>query len=426
MGKGVGDCDCISAATGALFESIGFPTRIGITAPPGSSPGPMFAHVFIQVKIPRVGWTTVDPVVYPHHGFGYTPSHSRIAFYTLSGRLIGHQGNVRGLRGLSGVEEGAPQMYGSTQIPDITQWQDYGMGGYDDETSNEEPEDWRLYGLPEFGAYAEEMGIISCEGMGLAAEVTPQIYGNQVLARTPLLEITPEDYRYVSTMKQPYAGMMALGDDGAVYEFDGSLGFFKRLWKGIKKVARKVRKKVRRVIKKIPGGKYLIKLGRKVWKIAKKFVRPLAKFVGKYASKLAPIAALIPGYGPAIAAGLYTAGKIANIMNKVGATVKAVRGGNISKLVFPTGKKAKIFQKILKRAARKEKKRQRRGGKIKPISAMRGRSRRGRSRRSRGRSRFRSRNLQRTMSRMRSQMRRYGRRRGGSRGIRRSSRSRRW
>lgn len=317
-------------------------------------------------------------------------------------------------------------MYGSEQIPDLTQWQDYGMGGYDDD-SNEEPEDWRLHGLPDYGAYSEQMGILTCEGLsGMAVEVTPQLYGNQLLARTPLLELTPEDYKYVSVMKAPYAGMMGLGDDGAIYEFDGSLGFFKRLFKGIKKVARKVRKAVRRVIKKIPGGKYLIKLGKKIWKIAKKFVRPLAKFVGKYASKLAPIAALIPGYGPAIAAGLYTAGKIAKIMLKVGATVKAVRGGNISKLVFPSGSKAKKFQKILKKAARGEKKRQRRGGKIKPISAMRGRSRsRGRSRR-RGRSRFRSRGLRSVMSRMRSQMSRMGRRRGGSSRRRRSSRSRRW
>lgn len=98
-GKGAGDCDCISAAAGALFESIGFKTRIGVTAPPGMPAGPMFAHVFIQVMIPGTGWTTVDPVVHPNHGFGFTPHHSRIAFFTLSGRLISHEGNVKGLSG---------------------------------------------------------------------------------------------------------------------------------------------------------------------------------------------------------------------------------------------------------------------------------------------------------------------------------------
>ena len=101
-GKGAGDCDCITAAIGALFQSIGFQTRIAVTAPPGSKPGPMFAHVFLQIVIPRMGWVTVDPVVYPHHGFGHTPKHSRIAFFsTNTGRLLGYQGNVKGLAGIN-------------------------------------------------------------------------------------------------------------------------------------------------------------------------------------------------------------------------------------------------------------------------------------------------------------------------------------
>lgn len=395
-GKGAGDCDCIAAATGALFESIGFKTRLAVTAPPGMRPGPMMAHVFIQVLIPNHGWTTVDPVVYPHHGFGFTPKHSRIAFYNLDGQLIGKAGNAVGLHGSD--EKGVFDMYGQSPIPDLTQWQDYGMGGYDE--SGAEPEDWRLYGLPEFGAFSEKMGIMSCEGMGgLAVETTPQLYGGQLLARTPLLELAPEDYNYVNTMKTAYDGMMALGDDGAIYQYDGTLGFFKRLWKGIKKVGRKIRKKVRKVISKIPGGKYLIKLGKKVWKIAKKFVKPLAKFVGKYAAKLAPVAALIPGYGPAIAAGLYTAGKVAKLMTSVGAKIKKV--GKMAKLVFPSGKSAKKFQKKLKRAAKKEARRQRRGGKIKRIG------RRGRRRRS-ARASMMSARRRGGWGRRRSYRRRYG------------------
>jgi hypothetical protein len=379
-GKGAGDCDCVAAATGALLESIGIHTRIAVTAPPKTPPGPLFAHVFIQAKIPNKGWVTVDPVVHPKYGFGHTPVHSRIAFFSLSGQLLGHQGNVTGLRGL-GADKGDEEMsqyYG--QIPDLTQWQDVGLGDDGEGFLGEEPEDFRMYGIDDFGAYSDMLGIMSGEGLGLAAEVTPQLYGSRVLARTPMLELSPRDYKYMKVMRRPYDGMMALGDDGAVYEYDGLSGFFSRIRKAVKKVARRVRKGIRKVIKKIPGGKYLLKLGKKIWKVAKKFVRPLAKFVGKYATKLAPIAALIPGYGPAIAAGLYTAGHIAKFMNRVGAVVKAVKGGGVSKLVFPSGKAAKIFQATMKKAANWEKNRQRRGGKIPPMRGARRRVR-GRGRR---------------------------------------------
>jgi len=254
------------------------------------------------------------------------------------------------------------------RIPDLTEWQDIGMGAIDDESvSFREPDDWRLYGMPQFGAFSERMGIISGEGLGLAAEVSPEIVGGQIVARTPMLELDPTDYAYIRTMRRPYAGMMALGDDGAIYQYDQLGGFFKRLFKGARNIVRRVRKGVRKVIKKIPGGKYLIKLGEKIWRISNKFIKPLTKFVGKYAAKLAPIAALIPGYGPAIAAGLYTAGKIANLMNRVGATIKAVKSGDPARLVFPSGSKAKTFQKLLKNAANAEKKRQRAGGTIKKI-----------------------------------------------------------
>jgi hypothetical protein len=261
------------------------------------------------------------------------------------------------------------------QIPDLTQWTDYGMGlgGAEDYGSGYEPEDWRNYGLPDYGAFSERMGIMSGEGMNISAQVTPELYGDQVVARTPLLELTPQDYKYVQVMKKPYAGMMALGDDGAIYEYqdyDGMGGFFSRIRKGIKKIGRRIRKGVRKVISKIPGGKYLIKLGKKIWKVAKKFVKPLIKFVGKYAAKLAPVAALIPGWGPAIAAGLYTAGKVANLMTKYGVKIKGAVG-KVRKLKFKSGKSSKKFQKALKRAAKKEARRQKRGGKIRKIKGAR-------------------------------------------------------
>ena len=96
-GRGAGDCDCICAAIGAEMESVGFPVRIAVTAPPRTPPGNLFAHVFPQALVRGRGWVTVDPVVWPKNGFGYTPRHSRIAFFNLEGRLIGYQGNAVGL-----------------------------------------------------------------------------------------------------------------------------------------------------------------------------------------------------------------------------------------------------------------------------------------------------------------------------------------
>jgi hypothetical protein len=151
--------------------------------------------------------------------------------------------------------------------------------------------------------------------------------------------------------------MAGLGDDGQVYTYDGFAGFFKRLFKKAKGFVKKIGAGIKRVIKKIPGGKYLVKLGEKIHKISMKFVRPLVKFVGKYASKLAPVAALIPGYGPAIAAGLMTAGKIANLMQKFDVSTVGQKG-KPRNLKFKSKKQAKDFEHALKREAAEEKKRQ--------------------------------------------------------------------
>ena len=325
LGKGAGDCDCITAALGALLESIGHRTRICTTAPPNSPPGKMFAHVFIQTLIPKRGWVTVDPVLHPHRKFGAVPPNSRIAFYNLDGQLLGSHGNAVGLSGTDGNLEGEEQMY---------QWQDMGFAGSDDGL---EPEDLRNYGLPDFGIYSEQLGIIDTENSGLLAEVQPQLLetpnGKLTLGvRTPMLEIKPRDMKYVRKFGRPYQGMGAVDETGTTYEFDGSLGFFKKLFSAGKSLVKKVSGGIGKIIKKIPGGKYLMKLGNKIWKVAQKFVRPLISWVGKYAYKLAPIVALIPGYGTAIAAGLMAAGKVARLMKKYGVVLKGkgkkVRNGS--------------------------------------------------------------------------------------------------
>lgn len=237
-------------------------------------------------------------------------------------------------------------------IMDPNRVEDMGLLGASYDT---EPDDFRQYGVPTFGMYADKMGIQS--GMGLAAEVEYEVIDGRVAARTPMLELAPRDYMYMRENRVPYHGMMALGDTGAVYAYDGSLGFFSKIVGAVKSVGKKVASGVSSVLKKIPGGKYLVKLGEKVYSIANKILKPLTYYVGKYATKLAPVAALIPGYGPAIAGALYAAGKIAQTMQKYGVSYskKKVKKGKPKKLKFKSGAAAKKFQKAMKSQARKQK-----------------------------------------------------------------------
>jgi hypothetical protein len=198
------------------------------------------------------------------------------------------------------------------------------------------------------------MGMLG--GCGTLAEVEIDEFGR---AWTPALELRPEDYRYMGINGVPYNGMPALGDNGSVYMYDDNLGFFKSVFSAAKgavsKVVGKAKDLGKKLISKIPGGKYLMKLGDKVWSLSKKLVGPLMKYVGPLAKRVAPVSALIPGYGPAIAAALYTTGKVADLMKEYG--VKSVKKkGGPNKLKFKSGSKAKGFQKKLKKLAKKQKK----------------------------------------------------------------------
>lgn len=240
-------------------------------------------------------------------------------------------------------------------VLDDRDFPDMGLLGADVDYGNSIPEDWRLYGDPTFGMYADRMSPIS--GMGLGVEVDYEVIDGRVAARSPMLELGINDYRYMHEKGVPYHGMKALGDTGAIYEYDGDLGFFSKIISAAKSVVKKVHGGIKKVIKKIPGGKYLIKLGSKIHKIAMKVVRPLVHYVGKYAYKLAPIAALIPGYGTAIAGALLAAGKIAKTMQKYGVTYGGKKKkGKPRKLKFKSDKHAKKFKKAMHKLAKKQKK----------------------------------------------------------------------
>jgi hypothetical protein len=371
FGKGASDCDGAAVAMGAQLASIGFPVRVATIAPQGMPAGPMMSHVFVQAQVPGRGWVTVDPVVHPKRGLGYTPPHSRLAVWDLRGQLMDQSGNARGLGEMIEIEED------TMNLGNVEDWQDYsGLGDYADD--GEELLDFRTYGVKDFGIYADTMGMLG--GMGIGAEVDVDERG---LAWTPMIELAPYDYRYMQRVGRPYHGMLGLSDLCDPMVYDENLGFFKKIFRRVRKRVRSIGKKL---LKKIPGGKFLMKLGKKVWGVAKKFVRPLVKLVGKVAPKLAPIAALIPGYGSAIAAGLYTAGKVANLMRKYDVAVTGGGGGTPAKVKFKSGKLAKRFQKALKKAAKKEKRRMKdvkkrmrsRISRGRPPARYRGRSRRAR------------------------------------------------
>jgi len=378
QGKGAGDCDDAAAAMGALLESIGFPVRLATTAPLNAR-GRLFSHVFIQTRLPgRPGWLTVDPVGYPNHGLGWIQPHSRIAYWDLNGGLLDARGidkRILTMGRLNGPETEGSQMLGA----DFTQndWRDFGFAGSEYIEDTGDPLPWDETVLKDFGSSIDIMGYMP-DANHLAIEVDED---NEVdesgNVRTPMLELSADDYNYMNVVKFPYDGMMALGDDGAVYEYDGLNGFFKKLFKkakkAVKKVAgkvkkgvmavhRKVKKTIRSVLKKTKFGRWIIKIGDKIRAVAMKIVRPLMKIVGKWAGKLAPIAAMIPGYGTVVAGALVAAGKVAKIMQKFDAKLvqgmtKKGKKSKVRRLKLKNAKKLAKMQKALKKEAKKMSKR---------------------------------------------------------------------
>jgi len=92
--RGFGDCDDATVAMGAALQNIGFPVRIATIAAPRSLG--LFDHVFLQAKIPKLGWVSVDPVGHPHRKLGWTAPHKRIAWWNLDGKLIAARGEFTG------------------------------------------------------------------------------------------------------------------------------------------------------------------------------------------------------------------------------------------------------------------------------------------------------------------------------------------
>jgi len=345
--RGHGDCDDATAALGAALLSVGFPVRIATCNKPGSPT--LFTHVYPQTFIKPFGWITVDAVGYPLHNMGWNPPSDRTAIWDLKGNLITKQGNFpKSFQEMLGGDE----MTNEFQDYDLTR---YGFAGSDPESGIA---DWDSVGLFGFGAYEPVYGMIGETNLMAETDESDTV-GGTGLVRSKMLEMSPKDYFQIKMFGVPSRGALALGDDGDVYQWTGGDqytglgGFFKKLFKRVasrvKKVFKKIGSVARKIIKKIPGGKYLIKLHDKIKKITMKIVKPLVKFVGKYAAKLAPVAAIIPGWGPAIAAALKTSGKIANVLQETG----VLQDEKTGKLKFKSGQQAKLLKARLNEEAEK-------------------------------------------------------------------------
>lgn len=334
-GRGHGDCDDATVALGALARAVGIEPRIVVMAArlkPGQRGPARASHVYPEFHIPGEGWITADPVAWPRCQFGTAPPAAWRRRYTLDAQPIGPRTlgeESEPMQGLSGLE-GWPGVG----------LEDYGLAGVD----GEEPADW-AHVVQGFGAYADTMGIMG--GGGILCEVEPATADG--LARTPMLEISPESFQYMQNHGAPYVGMCALGDDGSVYQYQdapGVGGFFKKLFRAGRKLFKRVGKFARKLIKKLPFGKYLIKLHDKLHKVAMKLLRPLNKLIGKAAKFLAPIAAMIPGYGPAISVALKATGKISSLIQKFD-----VKQDKTGKMKFKSPRHHKAFSAALKKAA---------------------------------------------------------------------------
>jgi len=390
-GKGWGDCDDATAALGAAARAIGLPVRIITMSKPGTVAQ---SHVYPEIHLPGRGWTPADPVAHPLPMGGAPPAGVRLV-WDLNGRQLGarmsqYSGQMNGLGyqsaypaaypepaidGLAGMYQPAyAEPYSTAGLADTVSegWEaadleSFGLAG----TDGQLPED--MIEATGSGAYVEPMGILG--GGACMAEVTPETM--EGYAMTPLLEVGLTDYGYLQEIGAPYEGMGATDAfTGDYYRWQtdpvSGLGFFKKIFrrvrKGIRKIGKKIRKGARWLLKKIPGGKYLLRFGKKLKKIAMKMVKPLAKLVGKAAPFLSKVAAFIPGYGPAIAAGLHTAGRIAKVMQKVG--VKKKKG----KLSFKSGQQMKAFKRELRKEAKRAKAGRKRGGRPPRIKPRRARA----------------------------------------------------
>lgn len=381
--RGYEDCDGIAIASGALLRSIGMDVRICTTAPVNSPF--IFTHVFVQTKAPNSQkWITFDPVLYPKKPLGSIVQYSRFAAWNLDGKLLFKRGKfpphfeaIMSMHGDNPISIDN-KLQGTTGDNTMTQpsfydFDDYSMssgmfGAADlvDDSPASMPSvarlipDFQQHGIAGYGCYADVMGSTPGDRVPMIMaeydESDDAAMGNTGYVRTKHFEMTPDDYQYATQNGVPKAGALALADDGEVYQWNMDpgvgLGFFKKLFKRVRKGVRKVKKKLLKPLKKLfkrtKFGRALWKVGSKIHRTAMKITKTIIKKVGPIAKRIAPIAALIPGIGPAVAGALVMTGKVAEVMKKM--DIPMGKGGQPQ----PKNKKqARMLAKVLAREGRK-------------------------------------------------------------------------
>jgi len=356
-GLGAGDCDDAACGVGSMLAAIGMPVRIVTSRNPRATRG-LFSHIFVQTLVPGHGWISIDPVGHPLHGFAWTPPHSAIAIWDINGQQIAGDDLLGDASG-----EGFTMLHG------------YGFLGSSDDYNwdeaplpvevGDDPLPWDVYGLAGFGSYIDSMGYIE-GGRGYMIEVDESNrYGNSDYYRTPMLEMAPGPYELANRFGVVLDGTLALGDDGSVYQYEGLGGFFKKIFSKAKSVVKHVGKKIikggEKLLKKTKFGRGIIRLKNKVIGVAMKLVKPLLKIVGKWAPKLAPIAAMIPGFGTVVAGYLTAAGTAAKLLDKHGVEfvemMQTDKHGKKKKVRKLSGKPKDIlaYKKDLEKEARRAK-----------------------------------------------------------------------
>lgn len=251
---------------------------------------------------------------------------------------------------------------------------DLGLSGCDSYEMHGAPlKAWDEAVLPGFGSYINQFGYMG-NVEHIEVEVLPEDFGADGTYVTPMMEVSPDDYKYMEVVNTPYVGMRAISDLGDLYEYTEAappeLGgrlkrFFKKVGRGIKKGVKKVgsgiKKGFKSLMHKTKFGKAILRIGSKIIEVSKKVILKLAKVVGKWATRLAPLAAMIPGYGPAIAGALLAAGAIANIILKVDGRVKKVnaivdgKAGVVEALELTNTQAAKMTKELKLAAAKMSK-----------------------------------------------------------------------
>lgn len=270
-GLGAGDCDCATIALGSMFEAIGLPVRLATTAIPGSPPSKLMSHIYPEVFTKKTGWIPADPVGYPERRFGQESKYSRKAVFDLNGNLVETKGNFSGFSGVDKM---------TTIIPET--WSRAPM-----QTFGEMPRQWSEVGLRSFGCSAPKMGVLN--GLGQMVEIGNEEklpYGER--ARTPIVELRPADFAFLSQNLVPYSGMSGVVDNGQTVIYDGFSGFWRKVTRGMTAAASagaslavekaKAKKKSQRV--KSKGESELKKSLQKVFALSEKLKSKLNKKSG--------------------------------------------------------------------------------------------------------------------------------------------------